>query len=219
MRKLRAHAIIVAIASAGLAAAAACSFPEVTFSSGAPDGSADARLDDATEGPEAGGDGSVPRKPDVDPDGGASDGSVAGDAAVPIDASGCVTCDCDHDGYDRVDKDAGCDGKGGTKGALADCDDHVAAIHPEVPDFLLDIWPASTHVPAGDWDCDGTALHQYDYNATCAALSACSGGFVGNPPCGATADYLTCQQPLPLLGLTCSEKARESAGKRTQGCK
>lgn len=205
--------VVVSVLGLGAGAIAACAFPDVTF---APDDSIDGgdagSPDGALDGPTGEG---GPTKPDVDPEGGAKDASSAGDASQ-IDAAGCKTCDCDSDGFNRVQLDAGCDG--GPIGKLPDCDDNNPAIHPGLG-FILDPWPSSTpHKPAGDWDCSGETTKQYDYGGVCTALSACSNGFVGDPPCGTTSAYLTCQEPLPLLGLTCSEKKRENPGARVQGC-
>jgi hypothetical protein len=219
----RRNAVVVAMTLAMMVAAgaAACGFPDVMFAEvvdPSTEGGADV-TSDAPGDTNVNADTSKPIKPDVDPDGGSQDATKLGEAAVPIDAAGCVTCDCDLDGYNRIELAKGCDGGG--NGKKADCDDLNKAIHPDVVGFILDQWPASQHLIVGDWDCNGQALHQYDYNANCAALSPCTGGFVGEPPCGGFADYITCKDPVPLLGLTCSEKTRESAstGLRPQGCR
>jgi len=224
------HLFLLLAIGSGLAMAAACSFPDVTF---APDEPATEAGSDAPV-TEDGGDAMVvdtglkptPSNPDVDPDGGGREASTLDSAATtPVDVTGCTTCDCDGDGYNRFDLDAGCDGGGGAGGV--DCDDTIEAINPghataNPPRFISNIWPtASTHTPAGDWDCNGTVTYQYDYEAACGGLSLkCAGGFVGKPPCGTTADFLTCQELLvPLVGLLCSEKTRELAGARTQACR
>lgn len=210
------------LASLPAAIAVACSFPDVTFlesseadtNGGHIDGgeaSADAATGaDATSDAEA-----LP--PDVDPEGSNKDASTVGDAADQVDASACTSCDCDGDGFNRVDVDAGCNGGPGSN--LPDCDDLIAAIHPG-QGFVEDRWPenASKSVLPGDWDCSGTVTKQYGYGSTCGALTACGDGFRGEPACGETAEYLTCKDPLPLLGLTCSVGTSEPAGTRVQGC-
>lgn len=213
-RRRRNQIVGAMIALTTVVAFAACTFPEVKFTDDAsrPDGSV-ADGGDANAVGDARGDGG-PKKPDVDPEGGAKDAATLGDATTVIDAAGCKTCDCDEDGFDRFDLDAGCDGS-----APYDCDDTVRAINPDQTDFVRDLWPAGAkHKVVGDWDCSGTTTRQYDYDAVCAALSACQGGFEGNPPCGATAPFISCNDPLPLLGLLCSEKTREKPGDRTQAC-
>lgn len=209
--------LIVATSGAGLVIEA-CSFPEVTFATSEAGTPAtidhDAGADGATD--VLVGDGRAPQH-DVDPEGGTQEAGSAGDAAQ-IDASGCQTCDCDKDGFNRLDLDSGCDG--GPNGKLPDCDDLNAAIHPGLG-FITDPWPPGTeHTPVGDWDCSGETTRQYAYDGTCAGLSTCADGFLGNPPCGGTSDYVTCAKGvLPLVGLTCSEKTHEVPGKRTQGCR
>lgn len=193
--------------------AAACTFPSVTFledrlgePEGGSEGGADSPVDVAIE---------KVANPDVDPDGGSTDASKLGDATAVIDAAGCKTCDCDEDGYDRVDPDAGCSG-----GPTPDCDDTVAAINPGQRFFILDPWPkGAKHPVVGDWDCSGQTTRQFEYNAQCKLLAVCSGGFTGNPACGESAPFLTCQElVLPLLGLTCTEKSTAPAGTVPQGC-
>jgi len=205
-----------------LVAAAACGFPNVAFDDeGVTPGVEGGTDADATgEAGDSGGDESTrPANPDVDPDGGSSDAATLGDATTVIDAAGCISCDCDEDGFDRLDLAAGCDG-GGSPGKAFDCDDTVKAINPGQTGFVVDPWPpGSKHAVVGDWDCSGQTTKQYDYNAACASLSLCSTGFVDNPPCGGSTTYLTCEKGIvPLLGLTCSEKTREPPPARKQGC-
>lgn len=210
--------VLVALVAGAAIGMEACAFPDVDFATveggtsnegstgeGGADGGADAFFVD----------GRAPQV-DVDPEGGAQEAGTAGDASQ-IDASDCKTCDCDQDGFNRIDIDAGCDG--GPSGKLPDCDDLNKAIHPGLT-FISDPWPpGTTHTPVGDWDCSGETTRQYPYDGTCAGLSSCADGFVGNPPCGGTSDYLTCTKGIiPLVGLTCSEKTHEVPGLRTQGC-
>lgn len=222
-RASRVLAAIVAATTVGALSAEACGFPDVSFAprdeagTAAGEGGTDAA--GGTDGPSTdgrAGDAGQDAKfnPDVDLEAG-TDAATAGDAAVPIDASGCMTCDCDEDGYNRLDMPAGCDGGPGK----TDCDDNIKAIHPD-QGYLTDPWPAgSKHNVVGDWDCSGGTLRNQEYDGNCEALSPCKNGFVGNPPCGGTAAYLTCTPPGVPLPVLCSTKTTESAGMRTQGCR
>lgn len=161
-----------------MAAAAACGFPEASF---LPEGVVAEGGVDAAED-----------VPAIILEGGATppeEAGRAGDAGIPIDAAGCTTCDCDDDLYDRFDEDAGCDGggfaDGGKKGI--DCDDRVAAVHPNQGFLEEEDW-LSTHLPAFDWDCNGLTVKQSAFNGQC-GLGACRNGFEGDPPCGGTAKF------------------------------
>jgi hypothetical protein len=193
-----------------LSVAEACGFPDVQFAGDGLDaaGGGDAAGDGAGRN-----DGGAPLDPDVDPDGGSKDATTAGEAAVPIDAAGCMDCDCDNDGYNRLELTKNCDG--GPPGKT-DCDDLNFAIHPGQSEFFLDPWPASQHKPIGDWDCSGATTKQFPYDAACGLLSACKNGFVGSPACGATADFIKCGPVLPVVG--CAEESRQTSGSLVQGC-
>jgi hypothetical protein len=209
MSKRFAVLVVTSIVVAG-SIAVACSFPDVEFATAEAGPGVDPDTGARSDGPT----GPAPPNPDVDPDGGSKDATSAGEAAVPIDAAGCVTCDCDHDGFNRLDLATGCDG--GPPGKT-DCDDVNAAIHPGQGEFLIDPWPSeSQHKIVGDWDCSGTTTKQFTYNAACGLLSTCANGFVGNPRCGETADFITCGAVLPIVG--CAENSRLAAGMRVQGC-
>jgi hypothetical protein len=202
----------------------ACGFPDITF---APDGDAEAPADatgpgnDATSNDGAVADGASDAGIDAAtlPDGAPEPIKDAGTVdATPVDTSGCHTCDCDGDGFNVLDLAAGCDG--GPGGKLPDCDDTNAAIHPG-NGLIESPWPSgSDHAPPGDWDCSGTTTTAYASGATCASLSNCANGFRGTPPCGGTADFLTCQALISLLGipLGCGVKSTEPAGTRIQSC-
>jgi hypothetical protein len=211
----RRRLLAVGLAIVPLAFAAACSFPDVTFAPGADDDAGAEGGGVVDPGPgDAGAEGSLPD--DVEPGGHLADAATADkDATTAIDAAGCTSCDCDGDGFQRLDLDAGCDGGAGP----IDCDDTIAAIKPGQGFILNATWPSTQHTPEFDWDCSGAVTKQYPYNGTCAALSACSNGFQGNPPCGGTAAYLTCKQPLNILGATCSTDKAEPSGERIQGCR
>ncbi len=202
-----------------LTAAAACTFPSVTYNiiNEAPSDEGGAELDSGqTPGPalDAGTDAPDDSGLVVNPD--ASDGAVVlSDAAVtPIDASACVTCDCDNDGYNRLDLATGCDGGGGSKGNQTDCEDRIQAINPGVSSFVLNTWPATSWPYVGDWNCDRTTVVDHAINGQCGVL--CSPGFAGNgPPCGGSAEFLVCKGG--LLGALCSKDTNASAS-ATQGC-
>ncbi len=203
----------------GTIVAAACAFPDVTFSAG-----------DAST-PETG-----------TPDTGADTGADGGDdsAVAPeleastdsgtIDAESCLadTCDCDGDKALDFNKRAICDA--GTADAAAyDCDDLVAARRPGA-DFQTVSTPATDggRPPAGDWNCDGKLELYYDTNLKCGGTLGCqtaaststkfpSGGalegFIGDIKCGDKATLYRCV----TNGITCETK--EVAAERTQGCK
>jgi hypothetical protein len=125
--------------------------------------------------------------------------AVGRDATAPdgdgSDAAGCGTCDCDGDGYLR----AGC-GDAGDAGI--DCDDNDPRRHPG--QGALDDIPPPGQTPVGDWNCDGTVDKSYPPSIQCAAGVGCASlkGFLGDPGCGATGDYVACVPA--LAGLTCA---------------
>jgi hypothetical protein len=124
--------------------------------------------------------------------------AVVGDATAPdgdgADA-GCGTCDCDGDGYLR----AGC-GDAGDAGI--DCDDDDPRRHPG--QGALDDIPPPGQTPFGDWNCDGKVDKSYPPSVQCAVGVGCASlkGFLGDPGCGATGDYVSCVPA--AAGLTCA---------------
>lgn len=182
-----------------LVVAAACSFPEVSFGEASAE---EAGAEEETGSPEA----AAPDVVDDDdpyrlPDGGSiGDVAVRDDATARVeDASGCeATCDCDNDGFLKIDCDAGEDASGKQPG---DCDDLDPLRHPGAP------YTAAEPVGHdGDWDCDGRIDKLPKPNLKCSGvrLLGCSGGsgFIVDPACGTTADYYSCRPGSDLVG-TC----------------
>lgn len=213
MRLRRSHA--VAFVCVALATAFACGFPSVTFDAIVPDAGSltDSGPDSAADGGADADAGARTLPPDVDPDGSTKDATSVGDAANPIDAAGCVTCDCDLDTFNRYDP-PGCDAS--TPIEKRDCDDLIPAIHPESP-FVTDPWPAaSKHPIRGDWDCDGVTTKQLAYGVgecSTLVLGCVKEGFVDNPGCGEVADYVTCAVE-GLIPTCTAHKVR-----KPQGCR
>jgi hypothetical protein len=172
----------------GLAGSADVATPE----GGASDGAVE-----AAEPPDAG-------TADTAPD----DAAVRDDASQPVDASGCSSCDCDTDTFSSGD--AGC---APPDAAGTDCDDLDPLVHPG-QGYVASTW-TSPHQPVGDWDCNGLTVKQLPHNVTCpptTANCAATEGFKGDPACGASAPYVTCQIQL----LSCVVKTTVM---RDQGCK
>ena len=199
--------------------ALACSFPEPTFVPDEPGDGSDATADQTGETDAAvDGEASVVLPPDVDPEGGTHDATtVSPDASIPrpdagpdADAGTPTCCDCDKDTHTQNATTC--------TGARDDCDDYNSGIHPG-QDFVSSPWDkTSPHLPAGDWDCNGTTVKQYAYGVTCLLLTNCTEGFATNLDCGQTGTYNFCKQSLPIPGLplTCQVDHSEQ---RTQGCR
>lgn len=139
-------------------------------------------------------------------DGGDPDALITRDAGSEVDASGCMTCDCDNDGFDRP----GCGNDAG-----ADCDDNDTRYRPN-QSFVIDR-PAAGK--AGDWDCKSGVEKLYPTNVSCNLLSllgGCAGaqGFAGDPGCGEEGQYVYCAPP--LLGVLCAVQSTET---KKQACK
>lgn len=182
--------------------AAACTFPDASY-----------RDPSGTLGDDGGEDAAAPgddRDSDVDPNGRNEDAATREDGGGRIeDEAGCGAdrCDCDQDGV-------GNNGCAVPDGGAVDCDDFDKLVHPG-QSFVSSPWTTSSpHLPAGDWNCDGTVTKQYPHSVgACAGLScAKQEGFVGDPGCGETADYVVCKSAT----LSCSEESREQ---RVQGCR
>ncbi len=151
---------------------------------------------------------------DVDPEGGSKEAGMV-DVMVVDAAGGC--CDCDTDTYAAPDAEASCQPGGGN----GDCDDTIGAIQPDpTMNFVTTPWPgASKHLPAGDWNCDGTANKQYNHNLSCAGLLGigCKGeGFQDDPKCGTSANFFKCGLG-GFLGAECV--LLDNGGMRTQACR
>lgn len=201
----------------GTIVAAACAFPDVTFSAGDASASETGTPDTGTDGPEDAGF-------DVAVEAESIDASI-GDAQMAIDAASCMVdnCDCDEDGFFDIKKKATCDA--GTADAAAyDCDDLVRGRNPGVTTLTPADTPDTGPPPVGDWNCDGKVDLVGKTNLSCkGTLGSCVGstsdqgaateGFVGNPGCGQAAPYYKCQAP--TLG-QCAAILSET---KTQGCK
>lgn len=114
------------------------------------------------------------------------------DATAKVPTGSCLAddCDCDKDKFLR----AGCDA--GTKSdAQVDCDDLDPLRNPAAG--LTETAPEEGQVPKGDWNCDGRVDKAYPTGVTCRAdlINGCLGGpgFQGDPPCGASGEYVDCQ--------------------------
>lgn len=189
MKRRRLFIVVSILAGVGCAIGAACTFPDVAF---APPGGA------AGEAGSPDGEGGSQSDGPTGSDGGALDGSVIEaatrtDAEAKVDASGCVSCDCDDDSF--FARDGGCEGGPGT---VYDCDDSDKFIRPNqsfVGDFT---WPSTVHSVAYDWNCDGIVEKAYPTGLSCAGtvVTGCTGGqgFMGSGPgCGTSADYFECK--------------------------
>ena len=140
----------------------------------------------------------------IDPTEGEVDGGDGGNDPT----TGCTTCDCDKDGYDRPNCG---DGQG------KDCNDNDPRVHPGAS--------FSTTVPTagfnGDWNCDGKVETLYATKVSCAdhavSLGNCSQytGFSADVGCGQRSEFVGCAAP--VLGiLFCSA---QPAVQVTQGCR
>jgi hypothetical protein len=131
---------------------------------------------------------------------------IVTDAGQPIDASGCKTCDCDEDLFERPD----C----GTA-AVKDCDDNDPRYAPDQGFLAIRPDPGKT----ADWNCNGAITPLYTVNEICGGiLATCNGreGFLGAPGCGETGQYVFCI-PGGLLNLECVVD-RTRLDERTQAC-
>ena len=139
-------------------------------------------------------------------------GTVTSAPTSTATATAALVCDQDRDGV--LKGGAAC---APPDGGQADCDDTDARINPNA-DFIAGSWPpASPHLPANDWNCDGTVTKQLPSGITCAALGDCTEGFATDIDCGATATYNVCKKVVPLLGaVLCAVDHTET---RTQGCR
>lgn len=196
----RSRFVVGAVLSGALGAAVACSFPDVSFKDGA-GSQVDGEEDAAIISPPSDGPATVDADvPDVEP------GETLDAASlIPVDAAGCTTCDCDGDGYDRVD-DAGCRRDGGG-GKPVDCDDTIKAINPGNTKWISNRWPTSSKHPViGDWDCSGITEKDPPSDVTACkpaalGLVGCANayGFEGDPGCGEEGDGINCAPP--VIGL------------------
>ncbi len=187
-----------AIFGAGLALAwtIACTFPTTQFAPESP------AKDGATRPGEGGS--------------GVEGSTTLPDGANP-DGNPCVgantECDCDDD----HDLSTACDG--------GDCDDKNPNVRSTQTDFI-DL-PSSN---GGDWNCDKNVERQGDAGVVCAdlldgaprpeaqVLAACTReGFVGDPACGESAAYNTCER-MSVNDVKCRIKPG-TATTKTRACR
>lgn len=225
MNRRRKVLAAAAFAAPLIVVVAACSFPEVTFSTGQPvnqDGGVDGSTTTSSSSGSTENDGSIPI---VLPDGnviGDEVIDVTPDSGVVVDAAGCdAKCDCDNDGYLKIgcsqltpadDPDAGKAGGG-------DCLDTDSNVHPGITKYVKS---KPTPPNQGDWNCiNGVerSIPQVKANQCTGAppVTGCAGpgGEVAASPtgCGELADFYECKATATL---TCEYQFLEQ---RIQNCK
>ena len=189
----------------------ACTFPDLQF-----------KADDAVG--EAGAEGGKPEGAAADApfevgadvlvlvDGGDPDAQIVKDAGKKVDASGCVSCDCDGDGFNDTMK-AGCQDAGGEY----DCDDTDTTTRPDQGFNTTPPYPPRN----GDWNCKNGVERFYKSGIDCpnTAVASCDGtfGFSDNPSCAGQGTFVTCKVSgtIPILQ-TCIVGSQALA---TQACK
>jgi hypothetical protein len=185
MRSRRASLVAFAAATLGLTFAACTDLSGLSGATDAADASA---IEAGVDAPDAL---ATPDAAVVDDDMDAfvpEDAATRTDANVRVDAAGCASCDCDMDTFSRADVVCG-----GSVGG--DCDDTDPLIKPG-QSFVDEPW-SSTHLPKGDWNCDGNVEKQSPELFKCTGIAPeCSltEGFLGTPACGELADYFRCQK-------------------------
>lgn len=119
-----------------------------------------------------------------------SDAAITDAAAEKVDTTGCMTCDCDNDGYPRANCDAG-PWDGGY-----DCMDDYPDIHPGQQDFSTQENPPNQ----GDRNCDNNVERFRKTNFKCDGFLAsdCNKreGYTGDPACGTASAYVHCKAVL-----------------------
>jgi hypothetical protein len=182
----------------------ACSFPNPTLILQLTDPNAEGGLDGSGGGDPDGATGEevvVPSSPSAGLFEGGSDGNLPKfeeEAGVQVDASGCTTCDCDMDTFNR----ANCNN---TPGPF-DCDDTNSLYAPGQSPLTNVPPPARDGGPKpGDWNCDNNVSKFFTTNVKCGGLlpSVCEGihGFETDPACGQSGTYVFCKKG--ALGLSC----------------
>ena len=195
MKPRRTLFLLASAAVCGLALLVSCTFPDVSFSPAGGEGGG------GSEGGEGGSDESSTDSSaaaDATSDTALIEAATRTDASTKVDASGCVTCDCDTDGF--YERDGGCEGGPGT---VFDCDDTDNFIKPGQT-FVDDFRWKSVHAIPYDWNCSGNVEKAYPSNLKCGGnvVTGCTGGqgFTGDPPCGTAGDYFDCR----LMGAVCT---------------
>jgi hypothetical protein len=184
-----------------LVAAAACTFPSVTYAPSDAGGEGDVFADSSSGSPQ-----DAPASNEAGPLEGSSDTSspdtvqdVAADDnfVPPPDAT---SCDQDGDGYIA---EGACGGN--------DCCDTDPSANPGQVTFFT----SADHCGSFDYNCNGRIDYEYPTNLSCSGTSFnCMGGsgFTGAPACGSLAPFCTCSPS----GLGCAA----SCGMSTQqGCR
>jgi hypothetical protein len=197
---MRPHAIPLLVTLA----AAACGFPDVTYTDGvgpatddpdtgtpSPDGSAEAAVEGGTEtGAGSSADG-------------ANETASVTDAYVFEAAPDALVCDQDGDGY--LAATSPCNG--------TDCCDRDSNAHPNETGFFT----TADGCGSFDYNCDGVPEPEYPVNITCGGtgLTGCTGGsgFTGQPQCGEMGPYGTCE------GSGALKCTVQQITMQTQGCR
>ncbi|MBX3229835.1 MAG: hypothetical protein KIT84_05830 [Labilithrix sp.] len=199
--------------------AAACTFPDVSFSAGGSE--AGSGIDAADGGPTAdAANTDAEEVPIVLPDGNViGDVIERDDASAIVDAAGCDgKCDCDNDGYLRIGCDAATELDEPGAGSLGggDCVDIDPLVHPNINTFVL---TEPTPPNVGDWNCDNNVERSIKIHGSCSGLNnglvPCSGvpGEKVQSACGTRTDFYTCVGTGPA---TCGVVFLEQ---RVQTCK
>lgn len=187
-----------------LGAAAACSFPDVSFRDGSTtDGAPSSDSPSGNDGPA--GDDADGSDATIDAVG---DAIVRDDASQRVDEASCNDadpCDCDHDTHRRI----GCDGGD-------DCDDLDPLIHPKQAKYVESDWPADSKYPVvGDWDCNGKTEYEFDSGISCSTTSC-----LATPPTGYALNGVACGEKQTIYtcsGIGCN--LTPVAMNQAQGCK
>jgi len=220
MKRHRRLALVLGGLVMGTAAFVACGFPDVAFApedsgtkdattdknvpdTGMPDSANDATTTDATI--------DVEEVPDTGPriDANLLDVAVPEDAGGKVDASGCQSCDCDQDGFNKPDCGIG----------PFDCDDNDSRSHPNQV-FLDNDAEAPMN---GNWNCDDKVEKAYPEGGTCNSSLlglACTAvyGFTTTVQCGTKGTFIQCING-GLLGLSCMADPDSVDKNKVQVCK
>lgn len=120
----------------------------------------------------------ITSQPDAAPEATTPADSGSADAADAAPVSTCASnaaCDCDGDGFPRIDCDAG------ASSTKLDCDDNDRDTHPG--QGFLERVPATP--TGGDWDCSTKIEKAIPENLSCAGTNCIDRtGFVGTVGCG-----------------------------------
>ncbi len=195
---------------AGLALAAACTFPSPALVDvpGRDAGGPGEASPDGTTGPDGGSpdDGGVDVVPVFDGDLPPPDASALdGDAAIVTQDGAVINCDEDGDRFAKI---------GGSCGGL-DCDDTNSNVRPNQDYTTLTPLPGTGPGRGGDWNCNGEieVFGNRGVNPACGGTTATGcvvEGYVADAPaCGGTSRYVKCtanglfcaktfDQPLPV---------------------